>query len=48
MHSGSRAVHMFEAGGDARQFLDSCGLEGLDKVAFAHGKWLRLNGQLTT
>jgi predicted TIM-barrel fold metal-dependent hydrolase len=39
--------YQYRSGGDARQFLDTCGLEGADKEAFAHGNWLRLNGQLT-
>ncbi|WP_068082703.1 amidohydrolase family protein [Novosphingobium rosa] len=39
--------YQYRSGGDARQFLDTCGLEGEDKAAFAHGNWLRLNRSLT-
>lgn len=38
--------YQYRPGGDARRFLDTCGLEGEDKKAFAHGNWLRLNGAL--
>jgi uncharacterized protein len=38
--------YQYRPGGDARRFLDHCGLEGEDKAAFAHGNWLRLTGGL--
>ncbi|WP_206240746.1 amidohydrolase family protein [Novosphingobium terrae] len=40
--------YQYRPGGDARQFLDTCGLEGADKEAFAHGNWLRLNAALVS
>ena len=38
--------YQYRSGGDARKFLDSCGLSDADKAAFAHGNWLRLTGNL--
>lgn len=37
-------TYQYREGGDARRFLAECGLEGLDKSAFAHGNWNRLTG----
>ncbi|WP_343617254.1 amidohydrolase family protein [Novosphingobium sp.] len=34
--------YQYRAGGDARRFLENCGLDGEDKAAFAHGNWQRL------
>jgi predicted TIM-barrel fold metal-dependent hydrolase len=34
--------YQYRPGGDARQFLTECGLDEADKLAFAHGNWLRL------
>jgi hypothetical protein len=34
--------YQYRPGGDARRFLDNCGLDEAGKTAFAHGNWLRL------
>lgn len=34
--------YQYRPGGDARRFLAECGLDGADRVAFAHGNWERL------
>ena len=34
--------YQYLAGGDARRFIDSCGLTGTAKAGFAHANWLRL------
>lgn len=34
--------YQYRPGHDARRFLDTCGLDGDDKAAFAHGNWRRL------
>ncbi|WP_110602916.1 amidohydrolase family protein [Salinicola lusitanus] len=34
--------YQYRAGGDARAFLERCGLAGRAKAAFAHGNWQRL------
>ncbi len=34
--------YQYRPGGDARRFLDECGLNDADRAAFAHGNWLRL------
>lgn len=34
--------YQYREGGDARGFLQRCGLEGSAKAAFAHGNWQRL------
>lgn len=34
--------YQYRSGGDARQFIDSCGLTGAAKAGFAHANWLRL------
>lgn len=36
--------YQYRPGGDARQFLENCGLSGSEKAGFAHGNWLRLTG----
>lgn len=36
--------YQYREGHDARRFLDTCGLMGEDKAAFAHGNWNRLTG----
>jgi predicted TIM-barrel fold metal-dependent hydrolase len=36
--------YQYREGGDARRFLATCGLDGSDKAAFAHGNWNRLSG----
>lgn len=34
--------YQYQPGNQARTFLNTCGLEGDDKAAFAHGNWQRL------
>ncbi len=34
--------YQYRRGGDARRFVEECGLDGRDMVAFAHGNWERL------
>jgi len=36
--------YQYRPGGDARRFLESCGLAESEKAGFAHGNWLRLTG----
>ncbi len=36
--------YQYRPGGDARRFLEGCGLDEAAKAAFAHGNWLRLIG----
>lgn len=36
--------YQYRPGGDARRFLEGCGLAGPEQAAFAHGNWLRLTG----
>lgn len=36
--------YQYRAGGDARRFLDACGLEGEAKAGFAGANWERLTG----
>lgn len=36
--------YQYREGGNARHFLEHCGLSDSDKAAFAHGNWLRLTG----
>lgn len=38
--------YQYRPGGDARRFLDECGLDEGDKAAFAHGNWQRLTASL--
>jgi hypothetical protein len=37
--------YQYRPGGDARRFLENCGLDEAGKTAFAHGNWLRLTGE---
>jgi uncharacterized protein len=37
--------YQYRPGGNARRFLESCGLDDAGKTAFAHGNWLRLTGE---
>jgi len=37
--------YQYRPGGDARKFLEGCGLAQAEKAAFAHGNWLRLTGR---
>lgn len=37
--------YQYRPGGDARRFLDTCGLTGEAKAGFAHFNWLRLIGE---
>ena len=34
--------YQYRPGGDARRFLAECGLNEVDRAAFAHGNWLKL------
>ena len=34
------------SGGDARRFLENCGLDQVDRQEFAHGNWEQLTGNL--
>ena len=34
--------YQYRQGGDARRFLEECGLDGWDRGAFAHRNWERL------
>jgi predicted TIM-barrel fold metal-dependent hydrolase len=36
--------YQYREGEGARRFVEECGLSDADKVAFAHGNWLRLTG----
>jgi predicted TIM-barrel fold metal-dependent hydrolase len=36
--------YQYRPGGDARRFLEHCGLDEAAKAGFAHGNWLRLTG----
>jgi predicted TIM-barrel fold metal-dependent hydrolase len=36
--------YQYRPGGDARKFLQTCGLSEPEKAGFAHGNWLRLIG----
>lgn len=36
--------YQYRAGGEARRFLDTCGLAGEDLAGFAHANWERLTG----
>ena len=36
--------YQYRAGGDARRFLENCGLPDAAKAGFAHANWLRLTG----
>lgn len=36
--------YQYRPGGNARQFMADCGLNEIDKAAFAHGNWQRLTG----
>lgn len=38
--------YQYRPGGNARRFLTECGLGDADKVALAHGNWLRLTGAI--
>lgn len=40
--------YQYRPGGDARKFLETCGLPEHEKAGFAHGNWLRLAGRRTT
>lgn len=37
--------YQYRPGGDARRFLETCGLTGEAKAGFAHANWLRLTGE---
>jgi predicted TIM-barrel fold metal-dependent hydrolase len=37
--------YQYRPGGDARRFLENCGLAESAKAGFAHGNWLRLIGE---
>ena len=37
--------YQYRPGGDARRFLENCGLGEAAKAAFAHGNWLHLVGK---
>jgi predicted TIM-barrel fold metal-dependent hydrolase len=39
--------YQYRPGGDARRFLENCGLAEPAKARFAHGNWLRLTGEGT-
>jgi len=39
--------YQYRPGGDARRFLENCGLAGPAKAGFAHANWLRLTGECT-
>ena len=39
--------YQYRPGGDARKFLNHCGLDEADTAAFAHGNWERLTGDRT-
>ena len=40
--------YQYREGGDARKFLEGCGLDRPDRVAFAHGNWERLTAATET
>lgn len=40
--------YQYRPGGDARRFLDECGLEGDEKAGFASANWERLTGAIAT
>ena len=39
--------YQYRPGGNARRFLENCGLDETEKRAFAHGNWERLTGNLS-
>lgn len=39
--------YQYRPGGDARGFLERCGLAGPERAGFAHGNWLRLTAGCT-
>ncbi len=38
--------YQYRSGGDARRFLENCGLAGTERTGFAHGNWARLTGEV--
>jgi predicted TIM-barrel fold metal-dependent hydrolase len=39
--------YQYRPGGDARRFLEHCGLDAAAKAGFAHGNWMRLTEGMT-